>query len=198
MADPQNLGFTFTCRNQRPRSTRVFTAITDQHVISTYFTDASSGPLAAQERTVHWRFDDLDHRRRRSGRRTRPQPPHRLATGPPPGTSATAPPSPSRSSQTATPPSSTSPKPAGAATPPASTAPSTNAPAGPTSSPASKPASNTTSTSRTFTSMSRHRIAISPVRVASMNPPASCTQVGAPRPPASGRDAPSGRSSETS
>ena len=58
MAGQQDLGFTFTCVINAPVDT-VFTAITDQHAISTYFTDASSGPLAAGT-TVHWRFDDLD------------------------------------------------------------------------------------------------------------------------------------------
>ena len=58
MADPQNLGFTFSCVINAPVDT-VFTAITDQHAISTYFADASTGPLAAGT-TVHWRFDDLD------------------------------------------------------------------------------------------------------------------------------------------
>ncbi len=58
MAEPQDLGFTFTCIIDAPVE-RVFTAITDQHAISTYFTDASSGPLA-QGTTVIWRFGDLE------------------------------------------------------------------------------------------------------------------------------------------
>ena len=57
MADPQNLGFTFTCRINAPVH-RVYTAIADQHAISTYFTDASSGPLATG-RTVDWHFGEL-------------------------------------------------------------------------------------------------------------------------------------------
>lgn len=58
MTDQQSLGFTFTCRINAPIH-KVFTAITDQHAISTYFTDASSGPLAAGN-TVIWRFGDLE------------------------------------------------------------------------------------------------------------------------------------------
>lgn len=58
MTDPQDLAFTFTCHISAPVDT-VFTAITDQHAISTYFTDASSGPLTSGA-TVHWRFGDLE------------------------------------------------------------------------------------------------------------------------------------------
>ena len=58
MANQQNLGFTFTCVINAPVE-RVFTTITDQQAISTFFTDASSGPLPTGA-TVHWRFDELD------------------------------------------------------------------------------------------------------------------------------------------
>ncbi len=58
MTDPEGLAFTFTCRINAPVH-QVFTAITDQHAISTYFTDASSGPLT-EGTTVHWRFGDLE------------------------------------------------------------------------------------------------------------------------------------------
>ena len=44
MADHQNLGFTFACVIQAPVDT-VFNTIADQAAISTFFTDASSGPL---------------------------------------------------------------------------------------------------------------------------------------------------------
>ena len=58
MTDQEGLGFTFACVIEAPVDT-VFTAITDQHAISTYFTDASSGPLATGA-TVLWRFGDLE------------------------------------------------------------------------------------------------------------------------------------------
>ena len=58
MSDQHTLSFTFSCIIDAPVE-RVFTTITDQHAISTYFTDASSGPLA-QGTTVYWRFADLE------------------------------------------------------------------------------------------------------------------------------------------
>ena len=58
MTDQEGLGFTFACLIEAPVET-VFTAITDQHAISTYFTDASSGPLTPGA-TVLWRFGDLE------------------------------------------------------------------------------------------------------------------------------------------
>ena len=58
MSDQHTLGFTFTCIIDAPVE-RVFTAITDQHAISTYFTDTSSGPLTTGA-TIYWRFDDLE------------------------------------------------------------------------------------------------------------------------------------------
>ena len=57
VTNQQDLAFTFTCLINAPVDT-VFTAITDQHAISTYFTDASSGPLTPGA-TVLWRFGDL-------------------------------------------------------------------------------------------------------------------------------------------
>ena len=57
MTDQEGLGFTFACVIEAPVET-VFTAITDRHAISTYFTDASSGPLT-EGTTVLWRFGDL-------------------------------------------------------------------------------------------------------------------------------------------
>ena len=57
MTDQEGLGFTFVCIIEAPVET-VFTAITDQHAISTYFTDATSGPLATGA-TVLWRFGKL-------------------------------------------------------------------------------------------------------------------------------------------
>ena len=57
MADPQTLGFTFTCLINASVD-RVFNTIADQAAISTFFTDASSGPLTAG-RTVIWSFGDL-------------------------------------------------------------------------------------------------------------------------------------------
>ncbi|MYD95489.1 MAG: ATPase [Chloroflexi bacterium] len=58
MIDQEDLAFTFTCYINAPVH-QVFTAITDQHAISTYFTDASSGPLT-EGTTVLWRFGDLE------------------------------------------------------------------------------------------------------------------------------------------
>ena len=58
MTEQDGLGFTFTCVIDAPVDT-VFTAITDRHAISTYFTDASSGPLVTGA-TVLWRFGDLE------------------------------------------------------------------------------------------------------------------------------------------
>ncbi len=58
MTDQRDLAFTFTCIIEAPVDT-VFTAITGQHAISTYFTDASSGPLA-EGTTVIWRFGNLE------------------------------------------------------------------------------------------------------------------------------------------
>lgn len=58
MTDQEGLGFTFACVIDAPLDT-VFTAITDQAAISTYFTDASSGPLT-EGTTVLWRFGDLE------------------------------------------------------------------------------------------------------------------------------------------
>ena len=57
MADQQTLGFTFACVIQAPVDT-VFTTIADQAAISTFFTDASSGPLVMGS-TVIWTFGDL-------------------------------------------------------------------------------------------------------------------------------------------
>ena len=58
MADQQNLGFTFTCLINASID-RVFNTIADQAAISTFFTDDSSGPLAAGS-TVIWSFGDLE------------------------------------------------------------------------------------------------------------------------------------------
>jgi uncharacterized protein YndB with AHSA1/START domain len=58
VADQRDLGFAFTCIIQAPVH-QVFNAITDQRAISTYFTDASSSPLA-QGTSVMWRFGDLE------------------------------------------------------------------------------------------------------------------------------------------
>lgn len=58
MTEQDVLGFTFVCVIDAPVDT-VFSAITDQAAISTYFTDASSGPLT-EGTTVHWRFGDLE------------------------------------------------------------------------------------------------------------------------------------------
>ena len=57
MADPQTLGFTFTCLINASVD-RVFNTIADQAAISTFFTDASSGALTPGS-TVLWRFGDL-------------------------------------------------------------------------------------------------------------------------------------------
>ena len=58
MTHRQDLGFTFTCIIDATVE-RVFHTITDQHAISTFFTDHSSGPLTTGA-TVHWHFDELD------------------------------------------------------------------------------------------------------------------------------------------
>ncbi|MDE2767838.1 MAG: SRPBCC domain-containing protein [Chloroflexota bacterium] len=58
MPHQEDLAFTFTCHINAPVH-QVFTAITDQHAISTFFTDASSGPLTTGA-TVLWRFGDLE------------------------------------------------------------------------------------------------------------------------------------------
>lgn len=58
MTDQEGLGFTFTCVIEAPVDT-VFNAITHQAAISTFFTDASSGPLTTGD-TVIWRFGDLE------------------------------------------------------------------------------------------------------------------------------------------
>ena len=42
--DHQTLGFTFACVIEAPVDT-IFNTITDQAAISTFFTDASNGPL---------------------------------------------------------------------------------------------------------------------------------------------------------
>ena len=58
MAEQQDLGFTFACVIDATVE-RVFNAIVDQAAISTFFTDASSGPLVAGS-TVRWSFVDLE------------------------------------------------------------------------------------------------------------------------------------------
>ena len=58
MPEQQTLGFTFTCLINASVD-RVFNTIVDQAAISTFFTDASSGPLAT-DTTVLWRFGDLE------------------------------------------------------------------------------------------------------------------------------------------
>lgn len=57
MACQPNLGFNFACVIKAPVD-KVFNTIADQAAISTFFTDASSGPLTTGA-TVHWRFDEL-------------------------------------------------------------------------------------------------------------------------------------------
>ena len=95
---------------------QVFTAITDRHAISTYFTDASSGPLVTRRTTVYWRFGDLEIDVKVE--EVHPQPPHRLQLARRQGKSTTELNSASPSKNKATAPSSTSAKPAGAATTP--------------------------------------------------------------------------------
>ena len=58
MPEQQTLGFTFACVIEASVD-RVFNTITDRAAISTFFTDASSGPLVAG-RTVIWTFGDLE------------------------------------------------------------------------------------------------------------------------------------------
>lgn len=58
MDDRQKLSFTFSCIINASVG-KVFETITDKAAISTFFTDASSGSLAAG-RTVFWRFGDLE------------------------------------------------------------------------------------------------------------------------------------------
>ncbi len=58
MADQRNLGFTFACSINASVDS-VFNTIADQAAISTFFTDASSGPLVA-DTTVIWTFGDLE------------------------------------------------------------------------------------------------------------------------------------------
>ena len=146
--EKEGLGFTFACVINAPVET-VFTAITDQHAISTYFTDASSGPLAT------WRYCPLAFRRprdRRPGPGSHPQSSRIVCNWPAAGkvdyrTTFTFT-FQSRGDSTVIQVRETGWLPR---RPPAWPAPSTNAQAGPTSSPASKPASNTTSTSNTST-----------------------------------------------
>ncbi|MDE2869189.1 MAG: SRPBCC domain-containing protein [Chloroflexota bacterium] len=57
MTNHQYLDFEFTCVIDAPVD-RVFNTIADQAAISTFFTDASSGPLTTGA-TLHWRFGDL-------------------------------------------------------------------------------------------------------------------------------------------
>ena len=57
MTEPNDLGFTFTCVINAPVD-KVFTTITNQAAISTFFTDASSGPLTTGA-TVMWTFGNL-------------------------------------------------------------------------------------------------------------------------------------------
>ncbi len=58
MTARQDLGFTFTCAINAPVD-QVYNTIADRHAISTFFTDASSGPLTTGS-TVDWRFGDLE------------------------------------------------------------------------------------------------------------------------------------------
>ena len=58
MPEQQTLGFTFTCLINASVD-RVFNTIADQAAISTFFTDASSGPLTTGS-TVIWSFGDLE------------------------------------------------------------------------------------------------------------------------------------------
>ncbi|MCY3749403.1 MAG: SRPBCC domain-containing protein [Chloroflexi bacterium] len=58
MTEQQDLGFTFACVINAPVD-RVFATVAEEAAISSFFTDASSGPLAAGS-TVRWRFGDLE------------------------------------------------------------------------------------------------------------------------------------------
>ena len=106
MTEKEGLGFTFACLIEAPVET-VFTAVTDRHAISTYFTDASSGPLTLAPPSSGASATSRSTSRSKKSSKTSAS----SATGLPPEKSTTAPRSPSPSNRAATAPSSRSGKP---------------------------------------------------------------------------------------